>query len=367
VHVRALNQPRLLATSSDLATAIEALSAICASVSVYALPSERSAFHRSLAATKSALTDRPFDVVWLECERMSRDVQRAGWFDLVHVDTIGLWPMVNGRRPVVLGHHNVESALMQRRAAVEASGWRRRLMRRDSQKLRRLEAEAARTAAVNVVVSRLDAEQLQAISPHATIEVVENGVDTEYWTPGGSDGSGLVFAGTLGWYPNRDAVEFLLSEIWPALSGRPRQRLVLIGRDPPPIARAASMADDRVRVTGFVPDVRPLLRDASIYVCPIRVGGGTRLKILDALAMAKPIVSTAIGVEGLDLVEEVHYLRAETADDFVRQITRLESHPELRERLGATGRRVVEARYDWGVVGPQLDHAYARATMASAT
>ena len=150
---------------------------------------------------------------------------------------------------------------------------------------------------MNLVVSRLDGDRLAAIAPRAMIEVVEKGVDTRYWQPAEDPGpgGGIAFAGTLGWYPNRDAIEFFLSEAWPTLiATRPERQLVLIGRDPPAVARSAAAADSRVRVTGFVPDVRPYLRAASICVCPIRVGGGTRLKVLDALAMGKPLVATSI-------------------------------------------------------------------------
>jgi glycosyltransferase involved in cell wall biosynthesis len=116
-----------------------------------------------------------------------------------------------------------------------------------------------------------------------------------------------------------------------------------------------------VVATGFVADVRPYFRRASIFLCPIRVGGGTRLKVLDALAMAKPVISTAIGVEGLELTEGEHYLRAETAAEFVAQIERLEREPALAAALGTAGRARVVERYDWSVIGRRLDAAYARA------
>jgi glycosyltransferase involved in cell wall biosynthesis len=223
-----------------------------------------------------------------------------------------------------------------------------------------LERFAAPSAATNLVVSDLDGARLRDIAPGAAVSVVDNGVDTDFWRPG-TDGKGIIFAGTLGWYPNRDAVEFLLADVWPALVAKNAdRRLVLVGRDPPPMATVAAK-DARVEVTGFVPDVRPYMRSASISVCPMRVGGGTRLKILDSLAMALPLVSTAIGVEGLDLVENVHYLRAETAAEFVKQIDRLERDPELRANLGCAGRCLVVDRYDWSVIGRQLDAAYARA------
>ena len=375
VHLLALHQPRLLPTAPELARSIEALSALCATVRVFPLPAELSRLHRVAAAARSIVGDAPFDVTWLRSGAMDAalmDRSARPDVDLVHVDTVGLWPYVEGwdRTPVALGHHNIESDLVERRAGHERSSWRSALLRRDAAKLRAVEKRAVRHAAVNLVVSPLDGARLAALVPEAAVQVVENGVDTDEWQPSADPGpaGGIVFAGTLGWYPNRDAVEFLLGEIWPALvaAGLAR-RLVLVGRDAPPAARAAAAADSRVQVTGFVPDARPYLRAATVSVCPIRVGGGTRLKILDALAMAKPVVSTAIGVEGLDLVEGEHYLRAETAPEFVAQIDRLQRDPALRHALGAAGRRLVVARHEWRVIGRQLDAAYARAVAPPAT
>jgi glycosyltransferase involved in cell wall biosynthesis len=369
VHLLALHQPRLLPTAAELADAVGALSRVCASVRVFPLLAERSRLHRSVAAARSAFGAAPFDTVWLHSTRLEAAVaewRRDPEVALVHVDTIGLWQYVDGwaHTPLVLGHHNVESALIARRAAQEPTRWRRVLLRRDARKLAALEARAAPRAAVNIVVSRLDSDRLGTVAPGATIEIVGNGVDPDYWQPPHEPGprGTLIFAGTLGWYPNRDALEFLLAEIWPALlATRADRRLIVVGRDPGPAARAAAAADTRVEVSGFVPDVRPFLRAAGIYVCPIRVGGGTRLKVLDALAMAKPLVATAVAVEGLDLEEGVHYLRADTAAEFVAQIDRLERSSALRQSLGAAGRQLVVDRYDWRAIGRQLDAAYARA------
>jgi glycosyltransferase involved in cell wall biosynthesis len=150
-------------------------------------------------------------------------------------------------------------------------------------------------------------------------------------------------------------VEFLLNEIWPALPTSIERRLSLVGRDPPASAHAAAARDSRIAVTGFVPDVRPYLHSASICVCPIRVGGGTRLKVLDGLAMARPLVATSVAVEGLEMVDGKHYLRAETPSEFVAQIRRLEADAELRQRIGTAGRCLVVDRYDWRVIGRKLD------------
>ncbi|HXQ29622.1 MAG TPA: glycosyltransferase family 4 protein, partial [Gemmatimonadales bacterium] len=175
------------------------------------------------------------------------------------------------------------------------------------------------------------------------------------------------FVGTLNWYPNQEAIRYFLSDVWPQLlADDPERRLTVIGRDPPPFLLAAARSGT-VSAPGFVDDVRSYLADAAIYICPIRDGGGTRLKVLDALAMGKPVVGTGLAVEGLDLVEEEHYLRAESPDAYVRQIRRLEKDPALRERLGRTGRRLVEERYSWDVIATKLCEAYelARRTASS--
>jgi glycosyltransferase involved in cell wall biosynthesis len=369
VHLLALNQPRLLGGSA-IAAARDALGAFCGSVTVLPLPSEASRLRRAATRARAVLGSEAYDAVWLRSAEMARAVElrrRRGGFDLVHADTVGLWPYVSDwtETPRLLVHHNIESDLVDRRAARVGDPLRGPLLRREAAKLRALERVAAAEAAVNVVVSERDRGRLLALAPGARVEVVDNGVDTGYWRPSSepTEEGSLVFAGTLGWYPNRDAVDFLLGEIWPRLGvGGSRRHLYLVGRDPPGRARRAR--DARVTVTGAVPDARPFLARASVYLCPIRVGGGSRLKVLDALAMAKPLVATRLAVEGLDLVPGVHYLPAETAEDFVRQIEALENDPAARRALGDAGRTLVVERYDWAAQGPKLAAAYARAARA---
>jgi glycosyltransferase involved in cell wall biosynthesis len=171
----------------------------------------------------------------------------------------------------------------------------------------------------------------------------------------------------MNWHPNRDAVVWLVEDIWPALLRDDAGRtLSLVGRFPPRIAREAAEADARLRTPGFVPDVRPHLDVASVYICPMRIGGGTRLKILDALAMARPLVATRVAVEGLDLEEEQHYLPAETPEEFVRQVRRLDESPDLASRLATAGRVLVEQKYAWDRIGVRLESAYREAAAAGA-
>jgi len=317
----------------------------------------------------------PYDVNWLaqgEMRAFLGQLAHSARFDVVHVDTLGLMPYADcfPDVPIVLNHHNIESQMMRRRSAKERRFLYRLYFRRDAEKLERCERIFCRRAAVNITVSTLDSERLREIAHGAETVVVANGVDIEYFkprVPSEGQSRGLIFVGTLNWYPNQEAIRYFLSDVWPQLlADDPERRLTVIGRDPPPFLLAAARSGT-VSAPGFVDDVRSYLADAAIYICPIRDGGGTRLKVLDALAMGKPVVGTGLAVEGLDLVEEEHYLRAESPDAYVRQIRRLEKDPALRERLGRTGRRLVEERYSWDVIATKLCEAYelARRTASS--
>jgi glycosyltransferase involved in cell wall biosynthesis len=258
----------------------------------------------------------------------------------------------------------VESQVLASRAGGERSLGLRLFFKREVKKVAALERALATSVAQNIVVSDLDSSRLRELARTNAISTVPNGVDIEYFRANGAGSAKpgtLIFGGGMDWFPNRDAMELFVAEIWPALlRDDPQRRMTVIGRAPPPAVVAAAR-DPRFRVLGFVDDVRPHFEDAAIYVCPIRLGGGTRLKILDALAMSRPLVSTEFGVEGLGLAEGKHYLTASTTADFVRQVRRLEADPALRRRLGDAGRAFVEQHYSWARVAESLEEAYARA------
>jgi len=374
VHLVAMNQRALLPTPQSVAEAVAALSPLCSRVDVFPNLFDASRVRWAAMAAAGIWRRRPYDVRWLWQPSLSRflaDLADGAPFDVVHVDTVGLMPHAAafGDLPLVLNHHNIESQMLHRRAERDPGVMRRLYCRREAAKLQRYEREACRRAAVNITVSALDAERLLALVPGVRARVVENGVDIEYFHPARTRGraGSLVFAGTMNWYPNQEAMRFFLREVWPLLlAENPERHLTVIGREPPAEVLVATR-QGRVSAPGFVEDVRPYLAEAAIYVCPIRDGGGTRLKVLDALAMQKPLVATGLAVEGLELVKDEHYLRAESPADFVRQIRRLEESPELCERLGANGRRLVEARYAWDEIGRRLEQAYATARATSST
>jgi glycosyltransferase involved in cell wall biosynthesis len=316
-----------------------------------------------------------FDVRWLRNTAYSRaaaSTLAGGAFDLVHVDTIGLLPALDTASevvPIALNHHNIESQMLERRAEREAGAARRWYLRREAGKFERLERARCPGVGINLVVSELDGERLRALAPGSRTAIVENGVDPEYFRRSDSEigpSNRLVFSGTMGWYPNHDAMEYFLREIWPRLTTEDREfQLTIIGKQPRPELQRMVQADTRVELTGTVDDVRPWLHRAGIYVCPMRDGGGTRLKVLDALASGLPLVASTMSVEGLALEPNRHYLAADTPADFAAAVLRLRHDPALRSRLAREGPLVVRGRYAWEAIGARLEAAYGAAIAAS--
>lgn len=376
VHLVALTQRALLPTSEQMEEATEALRPWVASMTVHSIPADRSRLAWYGLVGRAFLNSRPYEELWLRQPALARALnsleRRVGPVDLIHADTIGMWQYLPHRKglAVVLNHHNIESQLTARRAARERSRLRRLYFSHDAAKLRRLEARICPTASINLVVSALDAARLLALAPGSDVAVVDNGVDTDYFRATHTEPEvpgRLLFVASMAWYPNAAAATYLVREVWPAIKARdPDSRLVLVGPDPPADVVRAAAIDSKLTVTGFVNDVRPYFEQAEIYLCPIRDGGGTRLKVLDALAMQRPIVATALAVEGLDLTPEVHYLRAESPNEFAEQVLRLRSDPGLRRRLAEAGRCVVEATYAWPRIGERLAEAYHRARLKAA-
>jgi glycosyltransferase involved in cell wall biosynthesis len=218
-------------------------------------------------------------------------------------------------------------------------------------------AQACATADLTVAVSGADRALLAELAPRARLREIPTGVDTAYFAPDETPEvpNRLVFTGAMDWYPNEDAIIHFMDAILPAIRRDvPDVAVTVVGRNPTPRLRVAA-ARAGVRVTGTVRDVRPYVAEASVYVVPLRVGGGTRLKIFEALAMGKAVVSTSVGAEGLPLVPGEHYLRADDPQAFARAVTALLADPFRRKFLGSAGRQLVTARYAWGEVARELE------------
>jgi glycosyltransferase involved in cell wall biosynthesis len=255
----------------------------------------------------------------------------------------------DGAPRLVLDEHNIEFDL-QRQMARSGSVLRRIHNAVNSRKLRREEIDDWRRFDGVTFTSRVDEERARAIVPTMRSAVVPNAVDLRSWGPlpgdPPPDGCTVMFFGINDYYPNSDGILFFIREVWPILAAsHPGARLKIVG--PRPTKEILALRSPRLEVTGAVDDVRAHLASAAAVIVPLRVGGGTRLKVLEAMAMTKPIVSTRIGAEGIDVVHEKHLLLADDPAEFAAAVGRVLDEPSLAARLGAEGRALVTARYSW--------------------
>lgn len=366
IYLVAMSQKNILPIRVDLAEARRELGRFCRYVEIVPIPTDSSRVAWYGLLLGSVFTSRPYSVNWLRCAAVPRAIHalvRRVPFHVAHFDTIGLAEYRSGVGdvPTVLNHHNIESQLMERRSRIERNALKRLYFKMEATKLRRYEDEHCRDFDLNVTVSELDKSRLSRIVPASRIVVIPNGVDTDYFRPQPENiiRGNLVFVGGMNWYPNRDAVLYLGKEIWPILKREiPEVSLTLVGGAPPREFLDRAHRDPRVRVTGFVDDVRPYLHRAEVYVCPMRDGGGTRLKILDALAVGKAIVSTSIGCEGIAVEPGRDVLIADTPRQFVDHVKRALADSHTRNRLGEAGRALAERQYSWTAIGQRLNHVY---------
>ena len=293
-------------------------------------------------------------------------------FDLIVCDF--LCPAVNLPRrlpcPSVIFTHNVESEIWRRHAETQR-GVARHLYRSQHARMLRFEGRTLRRFDGVLAVSDADRSTFARLYPGAIdgdVHIVATGVDTEFFSPSPSPpaGRGLVFTGSMDWLPNEDAVTYFCREILPRIrADEPETTLTIVGRAPTSAVRRLA-ADAGIIVTGRVDDVRPAMRDAAVYVVPLRIGGGTRLKIFEAMAMGKAVVSTTVGAEGLPVENGEHLFIADEPHLFARAVVRLFRDVERRRALEACARALVVERYDWGAVSKSLEDALVRIAGAAA-
>jgi glycosyltransferase involved in cell wall biosynthesis len=232
------------------------------------------------------------------------------------------------------------------------------LLALESRKMRRYEANACARAHLTIAVSDADRRLLAGAAPAARVRAVPTGVDVDYFAPDGvAEVPGrLVFTGSMDWYPNDDGIVHFIEAVLPRVRREvPAATLTVVGRNPSARLRALAAAAG-VHVTGLVDDVRPHMAEAAVYVVPLRIGGGTRLKIFEALSMAKAVVSTAVGAEGLPLAPGQHFLQADDPDGFAAAVTSLLRDSARRRAIGGAGRRLVEERYSWSKVVDEFEN-----------
>jgi polysaccharide biosynthesis protein PslH len=261
----------------------------------------------------------------------------------------------------ILFAHNVESEIYGRDADVARNPFARAVWLNQRAKMERFERQVMRRVDTVVAVSERDGAFFRERLGIANIRVIPTAVDLDFYSfaprsSGGdvtSTGGRLVFTGSMDWRPNIDGLQWLMEEAWPRIvAASPASALVIVGRDPPRrLVAEAAQRGLAWTFTGVVDDVRPYVHAADVCIVPLRIGGGTRLKVYEAMALGCPVVSTTVGVEGLPLVPEEHYVRAERPEDFAAAVLRLLRDPELRQRLATAARTYVAANFSPRLVG----------------
>ncbi len=291
-------------------------------------------------------------------------------FDVVEIEGIEMTPYlptIKAAQPrplIIYDAHNAEWILQQRAFQADIKNPRRWIAAFYSwmqwHRLRRYEAQLLQQVDHTVAMSAPDKVALRNVAPSAPITVVPNGVDLAAYLHyrGPSILHDLVFIGKMDFRPNIDAVLWFANEVLPLIQAkRPQTTFAVVGQRPHP--RLDVLRDDpTITITGFVDQVHPYLAGARVYVVPLRVGGGTRLKLLEAMAMQKPIVSTTVGAEGFPVVNGKELLLADDPLSFAEEVLKLLESPTLRAKLALAGQHFARAGYGWDTLVPQLEKIY---------
>jgi sugar transferase (PEP-CTERM/EpsH1 system associated) len=332
---------------------------------------ERDAAYTLAKVVRGALGQTPLPVLNYTTDPMKQALQHLlseQDFDIIQIESIHLMSYLEiirkaRKRPVVVcDWHNVESELMRRYSEREPRRVRRAYAGRTARLMSEFEKRALREFDAHVVVSQRDAERLRSLNSDARIFVIENGVDTAFYSEVGPKDESLarriVFVGSMDYHANIDGAINFAREVWPRVrEHQPELIFTIVGKDPAPEVRELTQLPG-IEVTGTVDDVRPFYREAIAAVVPLNVGGGSRLKILEAMAAGVPVVSTTLGAEGLEVRHGENILIADGKDQLVAAIASVVENETRRNELSAAGRALVSSRYDWSSLGASLFGVY---------
>jgi polysaccharide biosynthesis protein PslH len=320
-------------------------------------PKRTPAFYLDLA--RNAFSSLPYAIAKYRVPAMRRAVEtlvREGKVDLVVCDF--LFPSINVPDglgvPTVLFQHNVEAAIWERHAKVAGSTVARAYMRSQWRRMEAFERRECRRFDHVIAVSDLDREVFRQRYGVASASTAPTGVDVDFFSPSGAIeqvSDEIVFTGSMDWMPNEDGIAWFVRDVLPGIRARrPGATLRIVGRNPTPKVRALAEETSGITVTGSVADIRPYLEQATVVIVPLRVGGGTRLKIFEAMAMERALVSTTIGAEGLPVVDGRDLLIADEPRAFSDAVVRLLGDAAQRDALARDAARHVRAEFSWASV-----------------
>ncbi len=312
----------------------------------------------------------PFSLAKYNTQQMGKTVKallKEHKFDAVHVDHLHMAHYIKFFKdtPRMLDEHNVEYKILERCEEVEKSPLKRHAYHDQAVKMWAFEAEMAQRFQCVFACSEDDRLLLNRItSGLIPIHVIPNGVDTEFFQSKKTDEmeDALVFTGSMDWLPNDDGITWFCKEILPLVWQTKKDiKLYVVGKNPSAAVKELAAQDKRVIITGRVDDVRSYIERSKIFIVPLRIGGGTRLKILEAMSMQKAVVSTTIGAEGIKYNKDVDIALADSPAQFAQTIIDLIDNAQKIKSMGMEGRRLVCAKYDWNVVGEKLNAIYEKA------
>ncbi len=324
------------------------------------------AFYRDLS--RNLLSPHPFAVARNydpELKRRATELARSERFDLAICDTVQMARHVAGLDvpTKVLFQHNVEAQILERHARASSGRLRSSYMAIQGRRMRRFESGCGGDFDAVVAISELDRQAFERDYGWSHVEAIETSVDLTYFRPAATPEvpGRVAFVGSMDWLPNEDGVRHFVRHSWPSIRHAvPEASFQVVGRNPPPAVVALS-GRDGIEVVGTVPDVRPHLAEAAVTVVPLRVGGGTRLKIFEAMAMGKPVISTSIGAEGLPVEHGRHLILVDDPSEFAAAVTSLLADPGRRAALGRAALDLVAGRFGTESVARQFDRICRRA------
>ena len=317
-------------------------------------PKFSSAFYRELVANLAS--PLPYFMKKYESKGMRREIERLlkeQTFDVMVCDF--LQPSVNVPAHLdvatVLFQHNVEAMIWKRHYEIQKNPVKRAFLYDQWRKTWRYERSACRKFDLVVAVSAADEKQMREEYGLKRAAAVPTGVDIDYFSPSGAiapENHNIVFTGSMDWLPNEDAMQYFIRELLPLVRKEiPDVTLTVVGRNPYASLVELSKSDKSIVVTGRVDDVRPYIEKAAVYVVPIRIGGGTRLKIYEAMSMGKPVVSTTVGAEGLPVTNNEELVLADSASDFAAALIRVFRDREWAAALGERAAKLVREKFGW--------------------
>ena len=355
----------------DIEECRRAMQAYCRDLVLVPNPQGREGLPKRLLQLRSLVSSRSFERLRVMVPAMQEALDRtlrAKRFDIVNLEFSFLGhcdlrqaPAGQKAPPLVVDSHNIDYDLARQYARAGVSLARRPYAAVNWRKLRREELGTYRDADGVYLCSKADEQRLLGELPGLRTAVIPNAADVEYYQPRPTDphpdGRTVVFFGLLSYAPNVDAVIHFVQNIWPRIAAaHPEARCSIIGARPPP--PLLELAGPRIELTGFVPDLRPHLAAAAALVVPLRIGGGTRLKIVEGMAMGKAIVSTTLGAEGIEAVPGRDILIEDQPAAFADAVNHLLAKPNLAASIGQSARQLAVERYAWSAAARELENFY---------